>query len=182
MRKWNAVLSAAILVLFAIHGIAGAFQMTGIIPGGQAVLSALAWLLIALLVLHILIGIKLTADTLRAQKKAGVSYFRENKLFWARRISGFAVFLLMFFHLVLFVSGGEGAMRLKLFDGSALALSLLLVAAVAVHILSNIRPMLIALGIRSFKEFAADILIIISVILLFCGIAFFIYYLRWAAI
>lgn len=179
MRKWNAVISAAILILFVIHAAAGVFQLSGLYPGGQAVLSALTRIMLTLLVLHAVFGIILTVRTLRTCRESGISYFRGNKLFWARRISGFAVLLLIFFHVMTFLSTGSGAFRLPYFGGGALTIQLLFVAAVAVHVIANVKPILISFGIRNFKEFAADILIILSVILIFAGVAFFLYYLRW---
>ncbi|MBR1691736.1 MAG: pilus assembly protein PilX [Lachnospiraceae bacterium] len=182
MRKWNAALSMGIVVLFFVHAVTGGFQLMGIMPGGSPLLSALSWILAALLLLHAAVGVKLTADTIRACKKSGVLYFKGNKLFWARRVSGFAIFMFMLFHVALFLGKNEGAYRLKDFGGVQLAMQLFLVASVAVHVITNVKPMLIALGIRSLKEYAGDILLILSVLLIFTGLAFFIYYLRWNAV
>ena len=73
MRKLNAILSAAILVLFVAHGVTGGFQLAGILPGGARILKVMARALVTLIIVHGAIGIKFTLDTLRAQKKAGVS-------------------------------------------------------------------------------------------------------------
>ena len=179
MRKCNAVLTAAILVLFLIHAILGGFQLFGV--GGTAV-KGVAWAALALIVAHTAIGIKFTADTLRVWKKTGVSYFRENRLFWARRISGFAIMLLLAFHLTAFGDSSGNAYRLKWFDGSKLAAQLLLVAALALHVITNVKPMLISFGVRSLKPRTGDILFVLSVLLLFFAGAFIAYYLRWNAV
>ena len=105
MRKLNAVLSMLILVLFILHAVFGSFQILGI---GNTALKLLAWVSVCLIIVHTVIGIKLTWDTLRIQKKNGVSYFRENKLFWVRRISGFAVMLFIAAHIFVFMGNALG--------------------------------------------------------------------------
>ena len=178
MRKFNAVLSLAILILFLIHGIFGSFLMLG--PGSTAVKS-IAWIDMGLIALHAAIGVKLTVDTLIIQRKSGVSYFKENKLFWARRISGFAVMALLFFHLTAFGKTADGVYRLYLFDFMKLLTQILLVAAVGTHVISNLRPMLISFGIKSFKDHIGEILIVISLVILFMAAALAVYFLRWKA-
>ena len=148
MRKWNAILTAAILVLFLIHATLGGFQLVGV---GDTAAKWAAWAALALIVVHTVIGVKLTLDALRVWKKTGVSYFRENALFWARRLSGFAIMVLLAFHLTAFGETNGGMYRLKWFDTAKLVTQILLVAAIALHIVTNVRPMLISFGIRSLK-------------------------------
>lgn len=179
MRKCNAVLSIGILALFLIHAISGAFQLFGFISGGSAVMEKIAFAMVCLIFVHFIIGIKLTADTLKAVKKSGASYFKENKLFWIRRISGFAVMLFVIFHIMIFLGTNNVAYRLNLFEGIQLASQLLLVLSVAVHVITNIKPLMISIGTKSYKMFLTDIVLVLSVLLVFMGIAFIIYYLRW---
>jgi len=176
MRKLNAVLTAVVMILFLAHAILGGFQLLGV---GSTAVKALAWSCVALIVAHTVIGIKLTADTLRVRKKTGVGYFRENTLFWARRISGFAVMVLLVFHLTAFGDRSGTQYRLQWFDTAKLVTQLLLTGTLALHILSNVKPMLISFGVRSLKERAGDILFILSVLLLFMAAAFIVYYIRW---
>ena len=180
MRKFNAILGPVILAFFLLHIIIGSLQLTGLTPGGNTVMQIGAWLLIAAVGAHTVIGIKLTVDTLAAIKRSGASYFRENKLFWIRRISGFAVMLFIAAHIILFMGHGSGgAFRLNVFDVPQFIMSVLLVLSVLLHIVTNIRPLMIALGSRSAKEFIADIAVVFSVLLLFSGIAFVVYFVRW---
>ena len=179
MRKWNALISMIILVLFLVHAAAGGMQLLGALPGGDRLLTLAARALMTLIVIHVLIGIRLTADTLKAMKRSGVSYFRENKVFWIRRISGFAVFIFMIFHLLIFSGKNDGVYRLKFFGGMQLATQILLALSTAVHVVTSIKPLMLALGGRKLKDYAVDILLIASVLLLFAGAAFIIYYLRW---
>lgn len=169
------------MILFLVHAIAGGFQLMGLLPGGIPLLSAAAAVLVVLLTVHTILGVILTAGSLGAIKKAGVSYFKENKLFWARRISGFAVFVFMLAHVMLFLGSNDGVYRLRYFGPVQLAGHILLVLAAAVHVITNVNPLLISFGIKGLKEYVADILIVLSFLLLFMGAAFVLYYIRWRA-
>ena len=176
MRKWNAILTAAIMVLFLLHAILGGFQLLGV---GSTALKGVAWAATALILAHTVIGVKLTADSIKVWKKTGVGYFKENKLFWARRISGFAIMVLLFFHLTAFGTDAGGAYRLRRFTDFKLATQLLLVAAIATHVITNAKPMLISFGVKRLKPYVNDILFVLSILMLFMAGAFVVYYLRW---
>ena len=183
MRKANALISGCVVVLLLVHMIAEALQMAGLLGGGSTFLTVIAWVMLALIVLHVIIGIKLTVDSLRLVKKSGASYGKENRLFWLRRVSGLAVMAFIATHLLIFTGTEDGGIvRLHLFGGMQLATQLLLVASIAVHVLCNIRPLMIALGVRGGKERFLDVLVVPSGILLFTGIAFVIYFIRWNVI
>ena len=179
MRKFNTILTAVIMVLFLIHAILGSFQMLG---AGNTVAKWLSWISAGLVGVHLIIGVKLTADTFRAQKRSGSAYFRQNLLFWSRRISGFVVMVLLLFHFTAFGYYAGDAYRLRWFDTGRLITQILLVLSLAVHIISNVRPMMIAMGIRSLKEWIGDILFVLSVILLLAAAGFIVYYIRWNAV
>ena len=105
MRRINSLLTLLILVLFLLHGIFGAFQLFGI---GATALKGLARAALTLTVVHALIGVKLTYDSIRVWRKTGAAYFRENRMFWTRRISGLAVLVLLVFHMLAFSATGSG--------------------------------------------------------------------------
>ena len=65
------------------------------------------------------------------------------------------------------------------FTTTKLITQLLFIASVAVHILINIRPLLVSLGIISFKKRKGDIYLILSVLLLFMSGAVIFYYIGW---
>lgn len=180
MRKIDAVLGALMLVLLLVHAVAGGFQAMGVYPGGGAVLSALAWLLLVLVALHLAIGIRLTVDTLRAIRRSGVSYGRLNVLFWVRRISGLALACFLILHLLVFLGEGKGtAYRLAFFGSLQFAGQIGMVASLAVHVLSNLRPLFLSLGVSRARAVLADLLLVLAVVLLFAGAAMLVYYLRW---
>lgn len=176
MRRLNAILSAAILALFLIHGILGAFQMLGI---GSAVMHTLAWVMTALIGVHAVFGTIMTVQTIKAWRKSGTAYRRGNQLFWARRISGYAVFILIFFHVTAFGYYEGDAYRLQWFTAFKLATQILLVMAIAVHVITNVKPLLISFGVKSLKERVPDILAALSILIAIMTLAFIIYYIRW---
>ena len=176
MRKWNAVLTAVILPLFLAHAMFGSALLLGT---DTTVAKALSHPLIALAAAHIVLGGKLTADTLRVWKKTGVAYFRENRLFWARRISGLAIMVLMLFHLGAFGRMVNGVYEIIPFSPPRLAAELLLVLSLAVHVTANVRPMLISLGVRRLKGAVGGILFVLSLLLLVATAAFILYYFEW---
>jgi hypothetical protein len=179
LRKLNAAISIGLVGLLLLHGIAGGFQLAGLMPGGSAWLKALAWLMIALLAVHLVIGVLLTAKTIRVSLRAGASYGKENLLFWTRRLSGFALALLLGLHLLVFVQTGTGVFRLHDFGAGELLGQMLLLASLAIHLLCNIKPLAIALGLHSGRGYGRDILLILAAVMVFCAVAFVIYYLRW---
>ncbi|MBR1444092.1 MAG: pilus assembly protein PilX [Firmicutes bacterium] len=176
MRKANAVISAVVMVLFIIHGIMGSMTLIGL---GHINFKALSWVMLFLICVHTVIGIILTAKAVIVWRKTGAGYFKENKLFWARRISGFAIMMFIFFHVTAFSYMNYGVYRLKMFDGAKLITQMLLLLSVAVHVITNVRPMLIAFGIKKLKPRTGDILLFLSVMLFVMAIGFIVYYIRW---
>jgi succinate dehydrogenase/fumarate reductase cytochrome b subunit len=175
MRKWNASLSALLIVIFMIHSVRGSFLMLGV---GRTVGKTLAWTGCGLLVVHIIFGALLTARTLKSGKTSGKWYFRQNAAFWARRISGLCILALAFFHFRLFGRATESGYVLFDFTTARLLVQLLFTAALFVHIFINIRPLLLSFGVLKYRERRIDCFLVLSAILLFCAGATMIYYLR----
>ena len=179
MRKINSVLSIVIIVLFLLHMIMGSLLLLGIIPYIGAIMGTLPHLLGTAIFAHIIIGAKLGIDTLYAMKKSGVGYFSENKLFWVRRISGGAVLLFMILHASLFVRiSHSGEYYPKLFDLPQLICSILFFISLMLHIASNIRPLVIALGAGKAETKIGSAAVILAILLLFAAVAFIYYFVR----
>lgn len=178
MRRLNAIVSLLLIILFLIHTIAGSFQLMRIIPGGNELMKDLSYFMLFLIGVHVIIGIKLTLDSVKVGIKSGKFYFRENAVFWIRRITGFAMIMLIICHVLLFTSNGE-IFRLNDFNEVQLVFSILLVFTLIIHILANIRPLLISFGISGFRLYIKDILLVLAIISLFGAFAFMIYYFRW---
>ena len=178
LRKINLVVTILMMVALLAHMILGGLELAGI--GGIPV----SWLsrgLVVLVAIHAVIGIILTVESVIAMKKAGTAYFKENKLFWLRRISGLVIIVALVFHLIIFMSRSGDSYRLQAFTVGYLVTQIILVLSIAVHVISNVKPTLIAFGITDLKKFSVDILLIISLALLLALIAFVIYYFRWNA-
>ena len=176
MRKINTILTVLLLVIFMLHGLMGSFMLLGI---GSSAGKILAWVGVAVLAAHTVIGVILTINTLKISKNAGNSYLKQNAVFCAGRASGLAILILMFFHIGLFGGVQDGIYILFPFTTVKLITQLLLVAALFIHLFINIRPLLVSLGIISYKERRGDIYLILSVLLLFSAGAVIIYYIGW---
>ena len=179
MRKFNSILTAVILIMFVIHGFLGALTMTDI---AMVITKHMARVMVVLVAIHTVISCILTARAIKTWKVTRAPYFKENTLFWARRISGLAVMILIVFHMFSFMSTTSGTFTLPFFGGFQLAANILLVVSIAVHVITNVKPMLISFGIRSLKPRAGDILFVLSVLLVLFIIGFIIYYVRWNTI
>lgn len=168
------------MILFLDHAIFGSLQLFG--ANNVMVMKVTARICAVLIFIHAVIGIRLTIDSIRVWRKTGAPYFRENTLFWARRISGAAIMILMFFHIFAFSSTVNGVLQLKPFTTAKTITQILFVISIALHVLTNIRPLFIALGARSLRRFQPDILVILSIVLIISIAAFIIYFIRWQRI
>ena len=179
MRKFNSILTAVILVLFIIHGFLGALNMLDVVV---VITKHMARFMLVLIAVHVVLSCILTARAFKTWKATGVPYFRENTLFWARRISGVAIVILLAFHMLSFMSTTSGTFTLPYFGGSMLTANILLVVSLALHIITNVKSMLISFGVRSLKPRVGDILFFLSVLLVLFIIGFIVCYLRWNTI
>lgn len=98
MRKLNTILSVLLLFICLLHGLMGSFMLLGISSGAG---KFLAWIGVGILAAHVL-GLLLTAQIFRASRYGGKPYGKQNALFWARRASGLAILLMLFFHIGVF--------------------------------------------------------------------------------
>ena len=183
MRKVNAIVTTVIMVFFLIHMIWGGLMMMGIVKGGNKFFSSISFTVVLLILVHVIIGFKLTIDTIACGIKSGTFYIKENILFLARRISGFALLLFVAIHIILFTGTNEGgSYRLRPFDRAALISQILMVVSLILHLTTNITPLRIALGITGKGDLKSDAVLIISILLLLSGIAFMVYFIRWQVI
>lgn len=154
MRKLNTILSVLLLFICLLHGLMGSFMLLGISSGAG---KFLAWIGVGILAAHTVLGLLLTAQTFRASRSGGKLYGKQNALFWARRTSGLAILLMLFFHIGVFGRVQDGVYILFPFTTVRLLTQLLLVASVFVHLLLNLRPLLVSLGIVRDKEQRGDL-------------------------
>ncbi len=183
MRKVNSILAILTMMFFLAHMIWGGLEITGLTKGGNPILRMLTHMMILFISLHMILSVILTAQTVRAWRKSGVAYFKQNRLFWIRRISGFALMFFIVSHVLIFRGNVSSAgYRLNYFGGLQLAAQILMVVCLLVHLCCNITPLRISLGIEDKKNIRTDVLLVLSILLLLAGIAFVIYYIRWSMV
>ncbi len=176
MRKLNAIVVIGMFIFLLLHMIFGILLLTGV---SDMPMVWISYTLLGFVILHAIISTILTIQSIITMKKTHTLYFKENKLFWLRRISGFLIIIAIVFHLVIFLNLGSDSVRLKEFNVFSLISQIFLVIFIAIHVISNVKPTLISFGITSLKEFSVDILIVISIVLFIALVAFFIYFFRW---
>ena len=76
MRKWNTILSVLMLLIFMIHGIMGSFMLNGV---GSSAGKLLAWIGVGILVVHTVIGVILTVQSLQTAKQSGKMYLKQSQ-------------------------------------------------------------------------------------------------------
>ena len=181
MRRLNIILVIGMFVTFVGHGIMGALKICG---ADTDAWKLVGWVSIGFVLAHFLVTSILTAQTVMIMKRTGTGYLRENKMFWARRISGLAILIPLLMHLLIFqgTAAPGGAYRLLVFNMGRMISQIFLVLTIALHALTNIRPLMITLGVKETKAFALDLILILSSVLLFFAVAFAVYYLRWMAV
>ena len=176
MRKWNTILSVLMLLIFMIHGIMGSFMLNGV---GSSAGKLLAWIGVGILVVHTVIGVILTVQSLQTAKQSGKMYLKQNAIFWARRASGLAIMILLLFHIGLFGKVQNGTYILFPFTTVKMVTQLLFVAAILSIFLSISAHCSYHWVIISYKERRSDIYLILSVLLLFIAGAVILYYIGW---
>lgn len=175
MRRLNALVTAALLVLLAWHGMSGSFMLLGVNAGTG---KAAAWTAMALAALHGAIGLALTVPTLRASRR-GALYLRQNARFWAIRLSGIALILLLCLHVGVFGRVRSGQFVLYEFTTLKMLVQVLLAAALALHVLAGLGPLLVSLGVCRYRVWQGDLLLVFSLLLLFFAAALIFYYAEW---
>ena len=92
MRKWNTILSVLMLLIFMIHGIMGSFMLNGV---GSSAGKLLAWIGVGILVVHTVIGVILTVQSLQTAKQSGQLFLCHDVLFCAIRGSEITILIML---------------------------------------------------------------------------------------
>lgn len=178
MRRINLFLVIGILVTFVLHALMGSFKLLGAEANTMTVMARIC---ITLVGAHVVLTTVLTVQTLLTIHRSGKGYFKKNLMFWARRISGFALLIPLVMHVLIFRGTGDEAYRLVFFHSGRMISQLLMAATLALHVLINIKPLFTGLGAKHPRILSADVCFVLAVILLLASAAFCVYYLRWMA-
>ena len=178
MRRLNNILSMAIVSLFVVHALFGALMMLGVC---YVMLKPLSRALMAAVCAHALLGIAATASAVRGGARTGAWYLRENAAYWAKRLSGVLILLLLCYHPFTYTSTVNGAFHLNEFNVERLTMQLLLIVAIFAHLAVSVRPMLIARGVTDFRRWSVGLLLALGLAMLFFTATVVFYFVSWQA-
>lgn len=164
MRKFNTILVLLILILLLDHVVFGGLYFFGVVPG---VFKPVAFAMLALVVLHAIISMIVTIRAEKAGFQTKARYNAENRDFWLRRASGIAILILAILHAFMMSKDKNGVARLASMPKPLRLATPLLVFAVYLHLMSNVRPLLISMGVRKIDRKEIIIKVILSIVALF---------------
>lgn len=175
MQKFHTILAWLLLLFLLAHLIMGVVTMLSPVSLLQ---GPLPWAFLALVLVHAVMALWKVSK----KKKLShlVAYPKQNGLYWARILSGIAVFVLVFVHRTLWTVQTPFGKLLRDFEWPSLLAQLLFVAALAVHILLNLRPLLIDSGIDPEGAAKKWLKVIAVLLLLVAAVAALIYFMRGA--
>lgn len=176
MRKWNNILARVIIVLFLLHALMGSLMLLGI---SDISFKPLSWLLLAAVVVHGILGVLSTVQAVKGGKESGKWYLRQNAAYWTKRFSGFAILILLCFHISAYTTTVGDAFFLKEFTVGRMTAQLLLIISIFVHLAVSVKSMLIAKGVTKFKERTVDWMMVLSLLMLLFATSVIIYFIQW---
>ncbi|WP_432631017.1 pilus assembly protein PilX [Brotaphodocola sp.] len=176
MRKWNHILARIILILFLLHALMGSLILLGF---STISFFPLSWFLLAVVIIHGILGLLSTFPAVRTGWKTGHWYFKQNLTFWIKRISGLSVLLLLIFHVTAYTTSVNGRFFLREFTRCRMVLQIFFILSIFIHLAVSIKPMLITKGTVKFKERTMDWMLILSTMMLFFTVAVILYYIKW---
>ena len=176
MRKWNNILARVILVLFLLHALMGSLMLLGV---SNLSVRPLSWLLLAAVAAHGVLGIVSTIRAFKSGKHSGKWYLQKNAAYWTKRFSGLAILLLLGFHITAYTTTIGSHFYLKEFTFGRMAAQILLILSIFVHLAVSVKAMLIAKGVRQFKERTIDWMMVLSLMMLFFAVAVILYFIQW---
>ena len=176
MRKWNNILARVIIVLFLLHALMGSLMLLGM---SNISFKPLSWLLFAAVAVHGILGVLATVQAVKGGKKSGKWYLRQNAAYWTKRFSGFAILILLCFHISAYTTTVGGAFFLKEFTVGRMTAQLLLIISIFIHLAVSVKSMLIVEGVTKFKERTVDWMMVLSLMMLFFAATVVIYFIQW---
>ena len=135
-----------------------------------------AFVCLGLLVVHIILSCILSTKTIKDAIKNDDKYEIQNKMFIIRRASGVLMILFVVAHLVFYFGPQVQNFSSTAMSVPQLILLILLVISLIVHIVTNIRPLMVSLGVTSSGAIRTVLCIFVICALLlmaFAGVSFF---------
>lgn len=176
MKRLNHFLATAALILFAVHALAGVAILTGLyyVP-----LKWLSYVLFAVVIAHAGVSIALSLQAFRAGARSGKWYVGENAVFWIKRISGFAMLFMIFFHMNTYTYTSGDFFELKQFTLLRLISQLVFAAVVFLHIFISIKGYLINKGVTKIRQGTLTLCLAFAILLLLVIVSYVVYFWAW---
>ena len=168
MRRINTILVLMILALFADHAIFASLHSIGV---GNGVIKAMAHSMLGLVLIHAAVSLIVTVKAEKAGITTKARYNKENREFWNRRVTGVLILVLGVTHAYLMNRNERGIPRIAFAPKIFELTTPLLVITIYLHIMTNIRSLLISLGIRNIDRNEKIIKAITSVVMAFVFVA-----------
>ena len=144
MPKFHVIIAWLVLLLLILHLIMGSVTLLSPVFLLQ---SQFAVVFLGFVCVH---GARALWKTLgRKKPRALLSYAGRNRGLWVRVLSGAAILILAFIHRTLWTIRTPFGVLLRDFEWPSLLAQELLTAALLIHILLNLRPLLMDSGLES---------------------------------
>lgn len=169
-------LAMLLTVLLILHGVAGAFMLFEV---HTLVLKPLSYTLLGAFLLHALLGIIFTADACTSKLKGGKWYTGANAGYWVKRLTGIIMLVMVWIHMQTWTYTINGHVYLQNFTPLRFASQILFFTAIFLHLAVSIRPFLVKKGVMKFKERTIDILLVLTVFLVFFSAGLVAWFIRW---
>ena len=160
MRKINAILTIIILALFIDHAVFGTLNTLG---KAQVVLPV-ARMMTVCMILHAIISIILTVKSEMVTFKTKTAYNKENREYWLRRWTGVLILIFFVTHVAAMKKQKGQLFKIASSNPFGKISFILFVASIAAHVVINIRPLLISMGVRNRRTVSAILNILYVVI------------------
>ena len=164
MRKINTILVLIIMLLLTDHIVFACMHLLGLNAG---VLKPLAMMMMLFTVLHAIVSLIVTIRAEKVGINTKARYSKENKEFWARRVSGMFILVLALLHGYIMFKNEKGVPRIASMPKVLSFATPLLIIFILIHIMTNVKPLLISLGVKNIDKKERIIKLILTVFLLF---------------
>lgn len=176
IRILNSWLGKLLILLFAVHGLAAGYML--------ADLTYISWVkpigyaACCFLLVHGAFGVLLSWDAWRAGS-GGKWYWRENAVFWLRRITGLAILVFLAFHFGAYGSMIGGRYQLREFTTWLYIAQMGLLLSCVLHVGVSVKGMLIADGVTRYDLWRNLFFLLLAVLLLAMAVGVTLYYIAW---
>lgn len=171
MQKFHPILAWLILLLLIVHLVMGSVTL---LTPVFLINKPFVTVFFAMVCLHAVISLAKMLRKGRARNR--FSYLKENGTYWLRVLSGLAILVLALIHTTLWVVHTPFGVIMREFGWSSLLLQMLFVATLTMHILLNIRPLLLDSAIDPTgraKRWMSGITVILAALAAVAAICYF---------